>query len=414
MAATMDDNQTSQLHRRDFLQTGALASAAALTLGSPSLGDNPKASKPTLPTRKLGKTGVEVTILNHGTWLAPGSMERLLRTSYASGVRFFDTAKTYGTEPGIGRWLHAMPEVRKDIFLATKDLPRSASQMMGLLDQRLAALKLDSVDLFYVHALGDDDSVPNPVRFARSLEFGRAIEAIKRSGKAKFVGFSTHHPAKAQIIQSAAQGGFVDAIMLSFTPWIERDDPINKALDAAHAKGIGLISMKQLSGSDAERMQVLGAVAELVPGLQERGLSPYQGLLQAIWSDERIASCCVSMRNLDQVAENTRAAADFRPLEAAQMLGLRDAFLASKPTMCANCDGRCSKAAGTDAELGTLTRFLTYHEQSGRRSEARRRFAAMPEAAKDWAGADLAAAQAACPSRLDVADLLPRVDRDLA
>ena len=100
-----------------------------------------------------------------------------------------------------------MPEVRQNIFLATKDLPKNASQIMGLLDQRLAALKTDYVDLFFVHALGDSDSVPNPVKFAQSRQFAKAIEAIKNSGKAKFVGFSTHHPAKAQIIQSAAVGG---------------------------------------------------------------------------------------------------------------------------------------------------------------------------------------------------------------
>jgi aryl-alcohol dehydrogenase-like predicted oxidoreductase len=410
----MSDNNPAPLHRREFLQTGVLASAAALTLGSPSLGDESHASMPTLPTRKLGKTGVDVTILNHGTWQAPGSLDRLLRTSYAAGVRYFDTARTYGTEPGIARWLQAMPEVRKNIFLATKDLPRSASQIMGLLDQRLATLKTDYVDLFFVHALGDDDSVSNPIKFAGSRQFGRAIEAIKNSGKARFVGFSTHHPAKAQIIQAAAQGGFVDVIMVSYTPWIERDHPINLALDAAHAKGIGLVSMKQLSGSDADRMELLGAVSQVVPGLRERGLSPYQGLLHAIWSDERIASCCVSMRNLDQIAENTVAAKVFEPLKAAALRGLHRAFLASRPTLCANCDGSCSRAGGTEAELGTLTRFLTYHEHNGLRTEARQRYSKMSDASRSWQGADLEAARAACPSHLDFADLLPRVDRHLA
>ena len=401
----------SKLERREFLQAGALASAAALTLGSPSLGDEPNASKPTLPTRKLGKTGVDVTILNHGTWQAPGALDRMLRTSYASGVRYFDTAKVYGTEPAVGKWLKAMPEVRKNIFLATKDWPKTASQMMGMLDQRLANLKVDYVDLFFVHALGDDDSADNPVEFAKSREFAKAIEAIKKSGKAKFVGFSTHHPTKAEIIQSAAEGGFVDVIMVAYTPWLEKDAPLNKALDAAHAKGIGLISMKQLSGSNAERLKFLGQVAQRVPGLKERGFSPYQGLLQAIWSDERIATCCVSMKNLDQIAENTTAARKFEPLKAAEMKGLHDAFLAARPTMCAVCDGSCSRAGGTDAELGTLARFLTYHEHHGHRAEARRQLAAMADAARDWQGADLEAARAACPSKLDFAELLPRVER---
>jgi uncharacterized protein len=404
----------SKIERREFLQAGALASAAALTLGSPSLGDEPNASKPTLPTRKLGKTGVDVTILNHGTWQAPGALDRMLRTSYASGVRYFDTAKAYRTEPGVAKWLQAMPEVRKTIFLATKDSPRTPSQIMGMLDQRLETLKTDYVDLFFVHALGDHHTADEAIAFAKSPEFAKTIDAIKKSGKAKFVGFSTHHPIKAQIIQAAAEGGFVDVIMVAYTPWLDKEHAVNKALDAAHAKGIGLVSMKQLSGSDAQRLEFLGQVSKHVPGLKEKGFSAYQGLLQAIWSDERISTCCVSMKNLEQIAENSEAARKFEPLKAAELQGLHDAFLASRPTMCANCDGSCSRAAGTEAELGTLTRFLTYHEHHGHRSEAREQYAGMAESARDWRGADLEAARVACPSKLDFAKLLPEADRLLS
>ena len=45
-----------------------------------------------------------------------------------------------------------------------------------------------------------------------------AIEAIKKTGKVKFVGFSTHDATIAQQIQNAAEGGFVDVIMLKYTP----------------------------------------------------------------------------------------------------------------------------------------------------------------------------------------------------
>ena len=405
----MSDNEHSRVDRREFLQAGAVASAAAVTLWSSTLAQEPKAAKAILPTRKLGKTGVDVTILNHGTWQAPGALDRMLRTSYASGVRYFDTAKVYRTEPGVSKWLQAMPEVRKNIFLATKDMPKTPDQLIGMLDQRLAALKTDYIDLLFVHALGDDHTADEAIAFAKSPEFAKTIEKIKKSGKAKFVGFSTHHPIKAQIIQAAAEGGFVDVIMVAYTPWLEKEHPVNKALDAAHAKGIGLISMKQLSGSDSARLEFLGQVSKHVPGLKEKGFSAYQGLLQAIWSDERISTCCVSMKNLEQIAENSEAARKFEPLKAAQIQGLHDAFLASKPTMCANCDGSCSRAGGTDAELGTLTRFLTYHEHHGHRADARRQYAEMTESARNWQGADLAAARAACPSRLDFAELLPKV-----
>jgi uncharacterized protein len=412
----MSANDPSQIQRREFLQAGAIASTAALSLGSNALAQEPKAEQVAiLPTRKLGKTGVDVTILNHGTWQAPsGTLDRLVRTSYASGIRYFDTAKSYRTEPALAKWFQAMPEVRKNIFLVTKDSPRTPKEMVKMLDERLASLQTDHVDLFFIHALGDHHETDVAVEMVKSKELKDTIEAIKKSGKAKFVGFSTHHRNKAPIIKAAAEANLVDAIMVAYTPWLGKDDPINKALDAAYAANIGLISMKQIAGSDAQKLEFLGKVSQHVPGLKEKGLSPYQGLLQAIWSDERIATCCVSMKNIDQIAENTKAAREFAPLKAAEIEGLKKAFLASRPTMCANCDGSCSRAAGTEAELGNLTRFLTYHEHHGHRSEARRQYAELSEAARDWKGADLAAAQAACHSHLDFADLLPKADRHLA
>jgi uncharacterized protein len=75
-----------------------------------------------LPRRALGRTGANVTILSLGTWMSPGG-GRLLPTAWANGVRYVDTAKSYGSEPMIGGWLNAVPVPRKELFLVTKDMP---------------------------------------------------------------------------------------------------------------------------------------------------------------------------------------------------------------------------------------------------------------------------------------------------
>jgi predicted aldo/keto reductase-like oxidoreductase len=412
----MPHDETNSTDRRTFLQAGALAAAAsALNRASNATAQEAPEKPAPLPRRKLGKTGVEITLLDQGAVRGP-SYDRILRASYANGIRVFDTARVYGTEPNLKRWFDQVPEVRKEIFLVTKDLPRTPRQMIGMLDQRLATLGTDYVDLFFIHALGDDHRLDDAINFVKSPEFKEVAETIRKSGKAKFVGFSTHHKDRAQIIQAAAEGGIVDAIMLQYTPWLDKDHPLNRALDACHEKGIGLISMKQVAGQFGDRANanILQDVVRKVPTLAEKKLSPYQGLLHAIWTDERISSSCVSMRTLEQVRENTDAARRFEPLKVAEIQQLRDAALAHGPTLCADCDGRCSLAAGTKAELGNLTRFLTYHEFLGDRVEARRQYAALDPEARDWSGADLEAARAACPNRLDFARLLPEVDRHLA
>ena len=402
----MAESHELSVDRREFLQAGVAASAAAasLAVGSSSTAwaDEPAAAnKPVLPRKTLGKTGVDVTILNQGTVGQPDALERLLRVAYREGVRYFDTAEGYrNAETVFGDWFTASPEVRKSIFLATKSGVGAPSEMLKKVDARLARLKTDYIDLLFFHGLES-----NQVDWPKSQAMKEAIEAIKKTGKVKFVGFSTHDTLIAEQIANAAEGGFVDAIMLKYDPWLDKDAPLNKALDACHKKGIGLISMKQIGG------QALKVTAEKVPTLKARNLTPVQGLLHAIWSDERFAATCVTMRNLDQTKENVDAARRFEPLKQAELDELRAAVLAAGPTFCPNCDGRCSVAAGTKARLSDLTRFYTYHEEHGIRGYARDSYAGLSEADRDWKGADLEAARLACHNKIDFAAILPEVDR---
>ena len=363
-------------------------------------------------------------MLNQGA-VRGGNTDTLLRVSYAAGVRTFDTAKAYGSEPNFKKWFEQMPEVRNEIFLVTKDEMKSGADMIRSIDERLAAIGTDHIDLFFIHGIGDhkpgqsdQESVADAIKLVKSQEFKEAADKIRKSGKAKFIGFSTHHKNRAEIIQAAADAGAIDALMVMYNPWLAKEGALNKALDTCAKKGIGLISMKQTAGKflmdGTPKGQVLKDIAAKVPALKDRNLTPFQGLLHAIWTDERIASVCTSMKNRDEIRENIDAARRYEPLQVAEIDQLRDAVLAHNPTLCADCDGRCSIAAGTTAELGNLARFLTYHEHLGARTHARSEYAALSPEARDWAGADLEAAREACPNKLNFAKLMPEVDRHLA
>jgi len=397
------ENGNCSMDRREFLQTGAAASAAVTLAAGATVRADDQADAgvkdAVLPTRTLGRTGVKVTLLNQGTVQGPSSLDRLLRFSYERGVRYFDTAAAYGTEGGFKKWFTAMPEVRKNIFLATKDGVGTPSEMLKRIDVRLEALGTDYIDLLFFHGLGS-----NQVDWPKSKEMKEAAEAIKKTGKVKFVGFTTHDAKIAEQLEAAAEGNFVDAIMLKRTPWLDKDSAFNKAIDACHAKNIGLVSMKQLLGIKPDQ------ILEKAPVLKERGLNAFQGVLTAIWTDERMSSTCVTMMNTDQVKENVDAARRFEPLKTADLAMLRDAVLAAGPRMCADCDGRCEHAAGTQAKLGDLTRFLAYHEGMGARRMAREEYAKLSPEERTWHTADLEAARDACPSRLNFAELLPKVD----
>ena len=128
----MLNSDRSDLNRRTFLQTTAATAALASAASIASAQDKDGAvnlQKQSIPTRKLGKTGVDVTLLNMGTWRNTGT-DRLLRFAFANGVRVFDTADCYGSEPNIKKWFQAAPEIRKQIFLVTKDHPKNGPSEM--------------------------------------------------------------------------------------------------------------------------------------------------------------------------------------------------------------------------------------------------------------------------------------------
>ena len=131
-----------------------------------------------------------MTILEQG---AVRGQDRILRQAFANGVRLFDTAKVYGTEVLFKKWFEQAPEVRKQIFLVTKDMPKAPKDLLKMVDQRLAALGTDYIDLFFIHGLGDGWKLDKTIDFVTGKEFKETADAIRKSGKAKFIGFSAHH-----------------------------------------------------------------------------------------------------------------------------------------------------------------------------------------------------------------------------
>ena len=73
--------------------------------------------------------------------------------------------------------------------------------MLKKIDERLARLGTDYIDLLFFHGLSTTHA-----DWPKSKEMKDAVEAIKKTGKVKFVGFSTHDPAIVQQLEAAADG----------------------------------------------------------------------------------------------------------------------------------------------------------------------------------------------------------------
>jgi len=178
------------LKRRTF--AGAIFSGLGLT------GAYAKPPKPVagdIPMREFGKTGVKVSVIGQG-----GVRLALLRNkeaaaaqvrhAYDLGLNFFDNAHAYWGGRSEEVYGDVLESKRKELFLTSKSLGRTSKDAEADLDLSLKRLKTDYVDLWQLHHVSKMEQVEQIFGPGGAIE---AIEAAKKSGKCKFVGFTGHH-----------------------------------------------------------------------------------------------------------------------------------------------------------------------------------------------------------------------------
>jgi diketogulonate reductase-like aldo/keto reductase len=123
-------------------------------------------------------------ILGIGTWLARGDDARAaVAAALEVGYRHVDTARMYRNEEQVGRALADSGLDRGDVFVTTKMWPDAADRARASLEESLAALGLDFVDLWLVHW--------PPGGRARPDLWTRFVEA-EADGLARAVGVSNY------------------------------------------------------------------------------------------------------------------------------------------------------------------------------------------------------------------------------
>jgi predicted aldo/keto reductase-like oxidoreductase len=110
-----------------------------------------------METRRLGRLGHSSTVLIYGgaalVDVTDQDADRSIELALEAGINHFDTAPAYGdSELHLGRW---MSRIRDRIFLATKTGDRTASGAYESIRRSLERLRVGSVDLIQLHAIGD-------------------------------------------------------------------------------------------------------------------------------------------------------------------------------------------------------------------------------------------------------------------
>jgi uncharacterized protein len=399
--------------RRDFVKTVGLAGLAVAGAGATGALATPEppagaVKTATMPKRKLGKTGAEVSILNLGGMFDTINNQLLLKQAMKWGVTMWDTAESYGnglSEEGMGRFFARNPEARKEIFLVTKLVPKEGN-LTERLNKSLKRLQTDHVDLFFIHAItGIEEMTPAIKTWAAEM---------KKAGKFKFFGFSTH-TNMADCLAGAAKLDWIDAVMMTYNYQVMQDPKLKAALDACEKAGIGLVAMKSMAGAPGPKKIVSEAKLEMVDRFLKRGFTDKQAKLKVVWENPQIASLCSQMPTLTILSANVAAARDQVKLTREEVESLRQYALETQADYCAGCGSICQAALGGAVPVNEVMRCLMYHRYYGEPELARQTFAGLPEAVRQRLTAvDYSPAEQACPQGLAIAQLMRQAAEMLA
>lgn len=394
-----------KISRRELFRYAGAAGVAALLgsrfAGAAETAPAPAAELPKVPRRVLGKTKETVPIL-----LVGGSMkfdpafDPRLAEAMRFGVNYIDTADCYAggaSEIGVGGFLEKTGK-RKDVWITTKTDRHDPEGATRTLQQSLERMKTDHVDLWFLHALQEEKWL--------SPDMAKTADQLKKEGKIRFFGFSCHDGNVAELISRAAELGWIDAIMYRYNFREYGNEKLNKAMDAAHKAGVGLIAMKT-QGSAV-------SFEDGVKKFQEKNFSKQQAVLKAVWADERISAAVSHMDTLDKMKSNIAAALDKTALAENDILELQRYAEATQHLYCAGCQHLCNQAVPAGIEIGTTLRYLMYHDSYTDRDKARELFADLPAASRQFEGVDFSKASALCPHKIDIARHMQRAAEVLA
>jgi len=260
------------MKRRDFLKTAAFGVGAAWVEAKPrgALAETARFSATDMVM--LGKTGIRTSRLacgtgtvgynhhSHQTALGIQGLAELLWRGYDHGLRFFDTADSYGSHPHVAEALKRVP--REKVTIMSKSWARDAPTMRADLDRFRKELNTDYIDLLMMHCLTEDNWSQ---RFRPAMD---VLSEAKEKGIIRAHGCSCH---KIEALREAAQTSWVDVMLSRINPigsHMDADpDTVRSVLAQGRAHGKAIIGMKILGQGDMRTRQDEGLKYALSLGI---------------------------------------------------------------------------------------------------------------------------------------------------
>jgi aryl-alcohol dehydrogenase-like predicted oxidoreductase len=245
------------MRRRTFLHHASRGIAAATLTSHPLakrlLALPPLSQKFTAADAvTLGRTGIQTSRLamgtgtvgsghhSHQTDLGIGGLSKLLLNGYDSGLRFFDSADSYGSHPHVAESLKHID--RSKVTVLSKSWARDADGMRADLDRFRRELGTEYIDVLLMHCLTEADWT---TRYRPVMD---VLEEAKHKGIIRAHGCSCH---SIEALRAAAKSPWVDVDLC-------RINPIGSHMDADPETVVGVLKEMKSAGKGIIGMKILG------------------------------------------------------------------------------------------------------------------------------------------------------------
>ena len=239
---------SNHVNRRNFLKLSATAGAALALAPESVYANETETSKKKMPVRTLGKrTGIKVPVLSMGVMNADNTS--VVRAAYNSGITHFDTAHGYQSgrnEEMLGEFFADKPRDSFIIATKVKEAPseNAGANFLEKFEISMRRLKMPYVDIMYYHMPNLED-----VNYAPILD---VLQKLKRDGRIKYIGISTHSNEPA-VINTAVDNGNYDVVLTSYNYTQKHLTELNPAIDRAAKAGLGVVAMKTMAGGNRDK-----------------------------------------------------------------------------------------------------------------------------------------------------------------
>jgi aryl-alcohol dehydrogenase-like predicted oxidoreductase len=383
----------SGLKRRQFITSiasGAVGLGVAGRLGAgPAAGQDAPAPK----VRKyndLGKTGLKVSDVSCG---AISLFEpNVLRYAHECGVNYFDTAEGYLRMKGETYVGQGLKGIRDKVVITTKH-PMNFGQkiekaaVLKRVEDSLKRLQTDYIDVAMVHNIGD------LAPLLKNEEVLGAYDELKKAGKVRFTGFSTHS-AKVTLKQ-ALETEFPQVVLVIYNHMEGKEiEPLVKAL---RAKGVGTVAMKIFAGNQQGNLK----------GLVGPKMSYPQAAIRWVMSNADFDTCIPTMSSYSHVEEYV--AASGQPLDRASLDMIARYREQAGSRYCRVSCAECLPACPANVAVNDVLRYAMYYEDYGMERMAADYYAELEPGRKPLGCAGCSApCEGACPHGLPVRERLLR------